>query len=236
MVTDASGNPTGVAPTAGYTDTAAGVVKATTGAQGGAEANVEAAKNFETAGGGAVMRKGNLENLRQEAAEFTSGPQSPFWAHLGALADEYGIAPPGPIPKGDAVAAQAAFNKMATTILGQQRQALGLPATDQSTSITQGATPNDTLTAKGIARVTGILEGNEDYLNAGYQAWTAWKNKGRGYETFQDFLPQWNKMFSPRVFQAQYMDPAEAAKVAKSVPNYDAQVKVAKRLGYIAGQ
>jgi hypothetical protein len=153
---------------------------------------------------------------------------------VGALASEYGLPAVGPIPKGDAVAAQAEFRKVATTILGQQRQALGLPATDQSTSITTGATPNDTLTAKGIARVTGILEGNEDYINAGYQAWTAWKNAGHGYETFQQFLPQWNKAFDPRVFQAQYMTPDEQAKVKATIPNYDTQVKVAKRLGYIA--
>lgn len=236
VVTDAQGNPTGVAPTGGYAQTAGGLAAGVTGAQGGAAANVAAANNFETVGAGAVARKGNLDNLRQEAGEFTSGPQSPFWAHLGALAEEYNLPAPGPIPKGDAVAAQAAFTKMATTILGQQRAALGLPATDQSTSITQGATPNDTLTAKGIQRVTGILEGNEDYLNAGYQAWTQWKNSGHGYETFQQFLPQWNKMFNPRIFQAQYMTPAEAAKVKASIPNYDAQVKVAQRLGYLGGQ
>lgn len=225
--------PPGVEPTAGFLPTATGARGAIAGAAGAAVANVNQAVDFERIGAGAVVRKGNLDNLRQEAGEFTAGPQSPFWAHLGALAAEYKIPGVGPIPKDDPVAAQAAFNKMATTILGQQRAALGLPATDQSTSITQGATPNDTLTAKGIARVSGILEGNEDYLNAGYQAWTTWKNSGHGYETFQQFLPQWNKMFNPRIFQAQYMTPQEAAKVKATIPNYDAQVKAAKRLGYI---
>lgn len=229
--------PIGAAPAAGAgagPPIASPSLAGGTGQRGGAAANVEQANAFEAAGSGAVVRKSNLDNLRQEAGQFAAGPQSGFWEQLGAIAAEYHLPAPGPIPSGDAVAAQTEFRKLATTILGQQRAALGLPATDQSTSITTGATPNDTLTPKGIARVAGILEGNEDYINAGYQAWTAWKNAGHGYETFQQFLPQWNKAFDPRVFQAQYMTPDEAAKVKASVRNYDTQVKVAKRLGYIA--
>lgn len=209
-----------------------------TGQQGAANANVAAATAFEGRANDVPMRKANLSNLAQTAGEFAAGPQSGFWKNAGALAAEYGIAAPL-APPANAVAAQEEFDKLSTAVLASQRSAMGLPVTDQSVSITTGATPNERMTPLGIKRVLGVMQGNEDYINAERQAWQAWKDHpdvSGDYTTWAQFTPQWNKAFDPRVFQAQYMNPEEQAKVRTSVgpKRYDAMTAVAQRNGYFS--
>ena len=205
------------------------------GLAGGAEASINAATSFENYSNGYKTRKANLDNLRLAARDISTGPNAPFWGHIGALAAEYGIKTPL-TPTTDQTAAYEEVQKMAQSVLAQQKDTLGLPNTNQSVNLATGATPHENTSPLGLQRLAGVLEGNEDYINATRQAWDTWKQSGHGYETFQEFVPQFMRMFDPRVFQAQYLDPSAATKVERNIPNYAAQVKVAKRLGYIAGQ
>lgn len=237
---DANGNWTftgatlQTAPGATPTPAAGPSLASGTGLQAAAQANVQAAQGFEARAADVPTRKANLANLRQLAGEFSAGPQSGFWKNVGAIAAEYGLPVPDANLASDPTAAQEEFDKLSTAVLAAQRQTMGLPVTDQSVSITTGATPNEAMTPKGIERVLGVMEGNEDYINAERQAWQTWKDQGHGYETWAQFQPQWNRMFDPRVFQAQYMAPDEAAKVQSAIGSkYQLQEKALQRLGYI---
>jgi hypothetical protein len=209
----------------------------TTGALGGAAANVEQATNFENYSAGYNTRKANLENLRLAATDISTGPQSTFWGRLGSLAAEYGIKTPL-APTANQAAAYEEVQKMAQSVLAQQKDTLGLPNTNQSVTLATGATPHESTSPLGLQRLAGVLEGNEDYINATRQAWDTWKAHGNGYETFQQFVPQFMQTFHPQVFQAQYLDGPERAKVRQQVgpARFDAEAAAAKRLGYLAGQ
>lgn len=199
-----------------------------------ARANTAAAATFEASAAGYPLRKANLENMMQSASTISTGPQSGFWGHLGALAAEYGVHTPF-TPTSDQTVAYEEVRKMARAVLAQQQTSSGLPNTNQSTSLMEGAVPGEETSPAGIQRLGGILVGNEDYGNAARQAWQTWKQNSHGYETFNDFVPQFNKLFDPRVFQAQYMDPAQRAIVIKDVGarRFNLEETAAKRLGWI---
>lgn len=222
-----AGNPPAVSATAAQS----------AGAVGGAQANTEQATNFENYSAGYNQRKANLENLRQSAGDISTGPQSTFWGHIGALASEYGIKTPL-APTANQAAAYEEVKKMAQSVLSQQKDALGLPNTNQSVTLATGATPNEQTSPLGLQRLAGVLEGNEDYINATRQAWEKWKAQGHGYETYQQFVPQFLQTFHPQVFQAQYLDAPQQAKVRQQFgpARFDAETAAAKRLGFLGGQ
>lgn len=205
------------------------------GLQGGAEANTAQATAFEASQNGYALRKGTLDNLRNAAAGIHTGPHAPFWTFLGQLKQEY--APNAPIGIGPNATDTANFeevHKLAQSVTGQQMTALGLPNTNHGTDLATGATPGEQNSPLGIQRLAGILEGNEVYGQAARLAWQTYKQK-HGYESFQDFMPQWNALFDPRVFQAQYMGPEQRTVARQQVgaKRFDAEEAAAKRLGYI---
>src|ERR1700722_12042407 len=239
--------PIGQAPTATGGQAGAPIASPTIagakGIAGGAQASVDAATAFENYTNGYKGRKANLDNLRQAAGDISTGPQAPFWGKIGQIAAEYGIQTPF-APTTDQTAAYEEVRKMALSVAAQQMSQLGLPATNQGTDIAAGTTPHEETSPLGIKRLTGVLEGNEDYGNATRQAWETWKNGNpaagippHGYETYNQWLPGWMKLFDPRVFQAQYMDPAQQAAVKGEVgpKRFDAEAAAAKRLGYLGG-
>ncbi len=211
-----------------------GIAKAA-GIGGTAKSAIDAATAFENYSNGYVARKANIENLRQAASDISTGPLSKFWGGLGRLAAEYSISTPFN-PTANQAAAYEEVQKMAASVLSQQKEALGLPNTNQSVTLSAGVTPHEETSPLGLKRLAGVLEGNEDYINATRQAWETWKSQNHTAETYNQWLPGWMKLFDPRVFQAQYMDDQQRARVKASVgKRFDAEEAAAKRLGYLGG-
>ena len=229
-----AGTPAG-APQPG----APGIARAA-GIGGSADSSVKAATAFEDYTNGYANRKSTLDNLRTAASNITTGPQAPFWGNVGRVFAGLGVTTPF-TPTSEQAAAYEEVRKLAVQALSQQKEALGLPNTNQSVSLTTGASPNEENTPLGLQRLLGVVEGTEQYAHATRQAWETWKSQNHTGETYNAWLagPKgWMSVFDPRVFQAQYMDPAQKAAVRNTVgpKRFDAEEAAATRLGYLGGQ
>jgi hypothetical protein len=105
----------------------------------------------------------------------------------------------------EGVAGQEEFNKLATQFINAQVGALGGTGTDSKLDSAMKGTPNEFMSKMGIQNVTSLMLGLEDATAAKAAAWQKWLSSGKGAETYGQFQTQFNKLYDPRVFQAQYM-------------------------------
>lgn len=142
-----------------------------------------------------------LQNLDGDIAQLQTGPgasQRASWvARINSL---FGTS----LDASD-VATTEGVDKIHSEIAARQRQTLGLPTTDQSSSIMDHATPGSNLSKLGNQNMSALLRGNVDYAQTANQAWEHYKASGHGTETFHQFTTALNSKLDPLVFQMQYM-------------------------------
>lgn len=183
----------------------------------------------------APARRAALLSMRDQLANFETGPAADKMAHLSALAREFGL--PAPISK-EGVKATEEFNKLSTQIVLQQVAQLGGAGTDDKLAAGIKGNPSTYLSKQGNKAVTALMLGNEDAIASKNAAWQAWQQHGHGPESYGQFSTQFNGIYDPRVFQAKYMDPKDRALMIKNMsPSekqaYDNHVRIAVQAGWI---
>jgi hypothetical protein len=178
-------------------------------------------------------RRAALMTMRDKVGQFASGPAANTLLTLGALATQFGL----PAPRKGA-AAQEEFNKMSTQIVLQQVAQLGGAGTDDKLAAGIKGNPSATMTRMGNKGVLALMLGNEDAITAKNEAWQKWLGSGKGPESYGSFSTQFNRLYDPRVFQAQYMSGPEYQTMLKGMSqaekNHFAQaVKTAQKAGWI---
>lgn len=202
--------------------------------------NAQQALALQNLAGGVNNRKALLGNLQGALDSFQPGPQSDFWKGLGQLAQEYKVPIPG-APPADKTAAQEAFAKMATQLAQQQFQSLGGTGTDAKLDSAIHTSPSEFLSKAGNQEIIAMLKGNEDAVAAQNDAWQRWQQADpvrHGPQSFGNFQAQFNKIYDPRVFQAQYLSPQQRATMLKGMApaeqtKFKAEYKKAVQLGWV---
>jgi hypothetical protein len=221
--TTGGGVATGLAPGQGEALAAQGTESAKQGVQLQQQADA------------APARRAALLSMRDQLANFETGPAADKMAHVSALAREFGL--PAPVSK-EGVKATEEFNKLSTQIVLQQVAQLGGAGTDDKLAAGIKGNPSTYLSKLGNKAVTALMLGNEDAISAKNEAWQKWQQAGKGPETYGSFSTQFNRIYDPRVFQAKYMDPKDRAAMIKNMSpaekkRYDDHVRVAVQAGWI---
>ncbi len=180
------------------------------------------ASALETATEGSAQRKALIQELLQTNGEFRSGPGAAKWS---SIVTEFNRVF-GTKFEADPAAAQQVFGKIAQMIASQQRDTLGLPATNAGQQAADIASPNTEYSPKAIEAVAGQLAGNEDLLQKKEAAWNAYHKKGGSYN---GFVRQFNKNFDPRYFWDQYVPDEQQATKSMSPPDAAAYEAARKR-------
>lgn len=168
---------------------------------------------FEGSMGTATNLRQNIENARNEADDFTTGPQSDQFKKWGEFLSEFGLPTPdfANMPQ---TAAREAFAKSLTQILAGQQAALHMDQTDSARQTAAAAVPSEVMTPAGLKTVFGIIEGNTDAQLAMGKAWAAQKAKG-GPASWGQFQMEFPSRVPPSIFQAQYMTPDQITEMQK---------------------
>jgi hypothetical protein len=193
---------TGAAPKGIQSGSPYGTQEAATSA---AQKGVEMAQEWAAGADAAPETKAQIRNLRDQVGRFTSGPQASWVYRMKALATMLGVAPKD---VKDEVAAQEEFNKLAQQFINANTRQLG-EGTDSKLSATVKAAPNELMSKEGVLGVLALMEGQQDAILAKNAAWQKWLAAGKSPGTATQFMTEWNKLYNPRVFQAQYMDPKQ---------------------------
>jgi hypothetical protein len=139
-----------------------------------------------------------LLSMRDQLANFETGPAADKMAHLSSLAREFGL--PAPISK-EGVKATEEFNKLSTQIVLQQVAQLGGAGTDDKLAAGIKGNPSTYLSKQGNKAVTALMLGNEDAISAKNAAWQKWLASGKTPDSYGQFSTQFNRIYDPRVFQ-----------------------------------
>jgi hypothetical protein len=221
--TTGGGVPTALAPGQGEALAAAGTESAKQGVQLQQQADA------------VPGRRAALLSMRDQLANFETGPAADKMAHLSALAREFGL--PAPISK-EGVKATEEFNKLSTQIVLQQVAQLGGAGTDDKLAAGIKGNPSTYLSKQGNKAVTALMLGNEDALAAKNAAWQKWLAAGKTPDSYGQFSAQFNRIYDPRVFQGVYMDRKDrAAMIQNMTPEqrkaYNEHVRTAIEAGWI---
>ncbi len=109
-------------------------------------------------------------------------------------------------------AAREQFEKLAGMYAQSQFQALGGTGANAQLDATTLTSPNSKLSALGNRGIIAMLNGNEDAIKAKNEEWQKWSAQ-HGSGTYGQFVTAFQKNFDPRVFQSQYLDPADKKKM-----------------------
>ncbi len=109
-------------------------------------------------------------------------------------------------------AAREQFEKLAGMYAQSQFQALGGTGANAQLDATTLTSPNSKLSAMGNRGIIAMLNGNEDAIKAKNEEWQKWSAQ-HGSGTYGQFVTAFQKNFDPRVFQSQYLDPADKKKM-----------------------
>lgn len=188
------------------------------GQEGALASNVQnqqdRANALQTAFEGSAQRKALLQELLSTNGEFRSGPGAAKWSEM---VTEFNRAF-GTHFENDPASSQQVFGKIAQMIAAQQRDTLGLPATNAGEAAAQVASPNSAYSTEANQTLIGQLIGNEDLLQKKQSAWTKYQKAGG---TYNGFVNQFNTTFDPRFFWDQYLPDTHKAERGMN----DAQVK-----------
>lgn len=159
------------------------------------------------------QRKSALSQMENALNKFDPGPTSEWTKNVKALAGRYGLT-------GDetkrGVASQEEFTKLGTQIALQQLQMLGSDGTNDKLGAAIQANPSTALSKMGNKQIIALLKGNEDALAVKNQAWQQWQ-KQYGPQSYGQFSTEFNKNYSPTVFQSVYMSPKERSDMINSM-------------------
>jgi len=216
------GNPNAPLNKGGITTALAPGVSEAAGAA--AEGSARQAQGLMEAADRVPTNKAALTNIRDSLATFTPGPKANWTYMIGALAQQLGVAPPK-VTEG--IAGQEEFNKLATQFINAQVGALGGTGTDSKLESARHGSPNEFMSKLGVTNVTSLMLGLEDATAAKATAWQKWLSAGNGPDTYGKFQTQFNSLYDPRVFQAQYMNDAQKTAMLKGM-NKDDRAKFEK--------
>lgn len=157
--------------------------------------------------------KGAYQNMAADLKDFTPGPGADWTKAAKSLTNRLD---PAFLQKlgiqfdPQSIASQESFTKLANQIaLAQGAQS------DMHLTIAGGANPNAELSKLGIQQILGRLQGVQDSVSAKNQAWQNYQQQN-GSAGYGKFSSDFNKNFDQRVFQSNYMTPAErSAMVSK---------------------
>lgn len=156
---------------------------------------------------------GELEGI-VKSGDVNLGPGSNTWTGiLSGVQRLYG-------GDSESVSKYDTFNKLSTQLAQQQFQTLGGTGTDTKLGSAISANPNTALSNKSNADIIALLKGNEDAIKIKNSEWQKWKEiKGAG--SYSAFSSDFNNKFDPRVFQAQYMAPADKKAMLDSLSDVE---------------
>ena len=226
----ASANVAGTQPI----DVPPGFVQRATGA---ANIDTTLAGNLANAAESSPARIGMLGNLENDLSNFTSGPGAD-WTKVGKAWVNRNL----PLPAGwqfdpGSIASQEQFVKQAGQLAQQQFTAMGGTGTDQQFGSAFATNPNDTLSQLGNEGIIRLLKGNEDALQAKNKAWlsVAGANPNASYRQFSQAF---NNNYDPRVFQFNYLTPAQRQSyvtnmAAQDRPAFFRNIATAQKNGWV---
>lgn len=205
------------------------------GASAEAQSAVKQAQELRAAADQVPNQQAALKNIRDVVGSFQPGAKTDWIYAAKALATQLGVAPP---KMQDEVAAQEEFNKLATQFINQQVGQLGGTGTDAKLESAAKGTPNEFMSKEGIENVTSLMMGLNDALLAKNAAWQKWLDAGNGPETYGKFATQFNAIYNPRVFQAEYMSEKQKQLMMRNMSEKDREAfqrdwKRAKAAGWI---
>lgn len=162
------------------------------------------ASSLQTAFEGSTARKSLAQEMLQANGEFRSGPGAAHWGNIVTEANRV----LGTKFAADPTTAQQVAGKIAQMLSAQQRDTLGLPATNAGQEAANVASPNTAYSAGAIQTLAGQLAGNEDLIQKKQAAWTAYHKAGGSYN---GFVSQFNKINDPRYYWDQYVPDQQKA-------------------------
>ena len=165
--------------------------------------------------------KALLGNLGTALNQFTSGPGSDWKAMAKKFANSN--SPFGAIFDPKSIASQEEFIKQATQLAQSQFQQLGGTGANAQLESAMHTSPNTELSQMGNRGIIALLKGNEDAIQAKNQAWQQYKQQN-GPQSYGQFSTQFNKSYDPRVFQGQYLAPAERQKMIEGMNSGEKKV------------
>ncbi len=154
--------------------------------------------------------KALLGNLSTALDQFTSGPGQDWKSVAKKFANAN--SPFGAVFDPKSIASQEEFTKQATQLAQSQFQQLGGTGANAQLESAMHTSPNTELSKMGNKGIIALLKGNEDAIAIKNQAWQQYKQKN-GPQTYGQFSTQFNKTYDPRVFQGQYLPPADRQKM-----------------------
>lgn len=117
----------------------------------------------------------------------------------------------------EAQAAQEEFKKQAMMLAQQQFAAMGGTGTNDQLSSSIATNPNEAISKVGLEGIIRTLQGNQDAVNAKFQAFHSYQKTHGGPASYGDFLAEHGKDFEPRAYQLQYMSKEEGRKFLGSL-------------------
>ena len=206
-------------------------------AAGGATIDTQLAGNLANAAESSPARIGMLGNLSNDLQNFTSGPGAD-WTKVGKAWVNRNI----PLPAGwqfdpGSIASQEQFVKQAGQLAQQQFAAMGGTGTDQQFGSAFATNPNDTLSQLGNQGIINLLRGNEDALQSKNRAWLSIANANPN-ASYRQFSQQFNNNYDPRVFQFNYLTPAQrqayvTSMAAQDRPAFFRNIATAQKNGWV---
>lgn len=145
---------------------------------------------------------GNMEADLNGSLNF--GPGNSEWKHMLAMGQRLGLN-----VEPNEVASQENFNKLATMLAQRQFAQLGGTGTDRQLGSAIDSNPNSAISNLGNRRIIAMLKGNADAIMLKNQVWQKWLQNGHSPASYNQFSTEFNKAYDPRVFQMQYLNPAE---------------------------
>lgn len=160
------------------------------------------------------QQKSLLQALETSLQNFTSGPTAD-WKRVGASLVNANN-PFGNAFNPKSIASQEEFNKQAAQLAQSQFQALGGTGTDAKLDSAMHTSPNEALSKMGNKAIIDLLKGNADALAVKNQEWQKYQ-QAHGPQSYGQFSTEFNQIYNPRVFQFQYMTPAERQDAVKAM-------------------
>jgi len=194
-----------------------------------AKASAQAGNTLMARADQVPTNKANYANMQDDISKLSSmGPGTDKEAYVNSLVQKWTGKNWGTMTP-DQIRAANSFSKLANIAVGQQLAAMG--GTDARQQLFMGSNPHLDLSKLSNAYLTGMLQGNEDAINAKANAWQAWQKAGNGPHTYSAFQSDFNQHFDPRVFQQQYMKAGsdELATMLKGMRNPDGSPNAAGR-------
>lgn len=179
------------------------------------EGAAQAAAHLASSTSDVGVQRGLLGNLASEAAALPSealGPGSHFIQRAGQWFQEFTGGKASPL-SAEQTGAMDAFVKNSQQLANALLPAIG-NSSDRSQLAAIASNPNQFLSKNGIGRITALLNGSLDAVQAKN---LEWQKSGSDPGDFYKWESKFNQNYDPRVFQAPYMSPAQKTELIDSL-------------------